>query len=283
MKREFKRQIVDLLNEHRIMTIATNRADGWPQATVVGYGNDGLVIYCLIARDSQKYANIMRDPRVSLAIAKDYPQPLQIKGLSIAATVAEVTDAGEIDHVAEILLQRYPEHKVMPRPDPARGADAAADAGDRVGHRLFQGLRPQRPGARHRQRPRRIHRGAPAPLGGISRRQHKRRVIEPVAPALTGVPRRNSSAVIGCLPARCTCVSRTAPSPQAMVRLSSSTVPGVPASLAFGRAQRLDAHAADLEPGAGKRRQAADVVVHLAATAWSNRCGSRPCRSSPRR
>ena len=87
MKREFKRQIVDLLNEHRIMTIATNRDDGWPQATVVGYGNDGLVIYCLISRDSQKYANIMRDPRVSLAIAKDYPQPLLIKGLSIAATV----------------------------------------------------------------------------------------------------------------------------------------------------------------------------------------------------
>ena len=118
MKREFKRQIVDLLNEHRIMTIATNRTDGWPQATVVAYANDGLVVYCLVARNSQKYANIMRDPRVSLAIAKDYPQPLLIKGLSIAATVKEVTDKGEIDHVAEIFLQRYPEHKVMPRPDP---------------------------------------------------------------------------------------------------------------------------------------------------------------------
>jgi nitroimidazol reductase NimA-like FMN-containing flavoprotein (pyridoxamine 5'-phosphate oxidase superfamily) len=119
MKREFKRQIVDLLNEHRIMTIATNRADGWPQATVVGYANDGLVIYCLISRDSQKYDNIKRDPRVALAIARDYPQPLQIKGLSIAAQAVEVTDQGEIDHVAEILLHRYPEYKVMPRPDPA--------------------------------------------------------------------------------------------------------------------------------------------------------------------
>ena len=118
MKREFKRQIVDLLNEHRIMTIATNREDGWPQATVVGYGNDGLVIYCLISRDSQKYANITRDARVSLAIAKDYPQPLLIKGLSIAASVTEVTDLGEIEHAAEILLQRYPERRVMPRHDP---------------------------------------------------------------------------------------------------------------------------------------------------------------------
>lgn len=119
MKREFKRQIIDLLDAHRIMTIATNRPDGWPQATVVGYANDGLIVYCLISRDSQKWANIARDPRVSLAIANDYPQPLQIKGLSIAAQAVEVTDQGEIDHVAEILLKRYPEYKVMPRPIPA--------------------------------------------------------------------------------------------------------------------------------------------------------------------
>jgi nitroimidazol reductase NimA-like FMN-containing flavoprotein (pyridoxamine 5'-phosphate oxidase superfamily) len=119
MKIEFKRQIIDLLDAHRIMAVATNRPDGWPQATVVGYANDGLIIYCLIARDSQKFINIKRDPRVSLAIAKDYPQPLQIKGLSIAARAVEVSDQGEIDHVAEILLRRYPEYKVMPRPDPA--------------------------------------------------------------------------------------------------------------------------------------------------------------------
>jgi nitroimidazol reductase NimA-like FMN-containing flavoprotein (pyridoxamine 5'-phosphate oxidase superfamily) len=119
MKSQFKRQIVDLLNQHRIMTIATNRPDGWPQATVVSYANDGLIIYCRISRDSQKCANIARDPRVSLAIAKDYPQPLQIKGLSIAAHAFEVTDRGERDHAAEVLLQRYPEYKVMPRLDPA--------------------------------------------------------------------------------------------------------------------------------------------------------------------
>jgi PPOX class probable F420-dependent enzyme len=119
MKREFKRQIVDLLDEHRIMTVATNRPDGWPQATVVGYANDGLIIYCFVARDSQKFTNIMRDPRVSLAIARDYPQPLQIKGLSIAAQAVVIEDKGEIDHAGEILLRRYPEYKVMPRPDPA--------------------------------------------------------------------------------------------------------------------------------------------------------------------
>ena len=119
MKQQFRRQIIDLLDQHRIMTIATNRPDGWPQATVVGYANDGLIIYCFIARDSQKYANIMHDPRISLAIAHDYPQPLQIKGLSVAAKAVEVEDRGEIEHAGNILLRRYPEYKVMPRPDPA--------------------------------------------------------------------------------------------------------------------------------------------------------------------
>jgi general stress protein 26 len=119
MKHVLKRQIVDLLDMHRIMTIATNRADGWPQATVVGYANDGLIIYCFIGRDSQKYANMSRDPRISIAIANDYPQPLMIKGLSMAARVQFVEDQGEIDHAGEILLRRYPEYKVMPRPDPA--------------------------------------------------------------------------------------------------------------------------------------------------------------------
>ena len=136
---------------------------------MVGYCNDGMVIYCMISRDSQKFANIMRDPRVSLAIAKDYPQPLQIKGLSIAARAAVVTDQGESDHAAEILLHRYPEYKVMPRPDPQavptmRMTPEIVSVLD-----YSKGFGTCRSGSRHRQRSRRIHRGAPAPLGGISR------------------------------------------------------------------------------------------------------------------
>ena len=39
-----KSKILELLNQHRLMTVATNRPDGWPQATTVGYVNDGLTI-----------------------------------------------------------------------------------------------------------------------------------------------------------------------------------------------------------------------------------------------
>lgn len=122
MKTAFRNQIVALLDQHRIMTIATVRPDGWPQATIVGYANDGLIMYCFVGRDSQKYINIQHNPHISIAIGNDYPQPLQIKGLSFAATAEVTDDPGEIQHAVAILLQRYPEYKVMPQPDPAQVA-----------------------------------------------------------------------------------------------------------------------------------------------------------------
>jgi nitroimidazol reductase NimA-like FMN-containing flavoprotein (pyridoxamine 5'-phosphate oxidase superfamily) len=117
MEQELKRLIVDLLDQHRIMTIATNRPDGWPQATVVGYCNDGLIIYCIIGRDGQKYANLKADPRVSIAIANDYPQPLLIKGLSLAGRAVETEDPDEFGRTLTLLFQRYPEYKAMTPPD----------------------------------------------------------------------------------------------------------------------------------------------------------------------
>jgi len=100
------------------MTVATNRPDGWPQATIVGYVNDGLAIYCFVGRAGQKFTNISRDSRVSLAIGNDYPQPLQIKGLSIGGRAAETTDPAELKRVMELMLKRYPEYAAMPMPGP---------------------------------------------------------------------------------------------------------------------------------------------------------------------
>ena len=54
--------------------------------------------------------------RVSIAIAKDYPQPLAIKGLSLAGRGLVIADRGEVDHAYALLLRRYPEYKIRPRP-----------------------------------------------------------------------------------------------------------------------------------------------------------------------
>lgn len=117
-----KSLILRLFDEHRVMTIATNRADGWPQATVVGYVNDGFLLYCFVARNAQKYANIQRDPRVSITISKDYTRPLLIKGLSLAARALVVEDRGEIEHAKDLLMQRYQEYRIKPPPNPAEVA-----------------------------------------------------------------------------------------------------------------------------------------------------------------
>ena len=85
MEEKIRKKILTLLDEHRIMTIATLRPDGWPQATTVGYVNEGLTLYFLGGLDSQKAANLARDDRVSLTIDHDTPDLMAITGLSMAA------------------------------------------------------------------------------------------------------------------------------------------------------------------------------------------------------
>jgi len=54
MEDEMRDKILALLDQHRIMTVATLRPDGWPQATTVGYVNEGLTLYFLCGLDRQK-------------------------------------------------------------------------------------------------------------------------------------------------------------------------------------------------------------------------------------
>lgn len=42
MNEEIRKKILALLDRHRVMTIATLRPHGWPQATTVGYVIEGL-------------------------------------------------------------------------------------------------------------------------------------------------------------------------------------------------------------------------------------------------
>ena len=95
MDAEIREKILTLLDQHRIMTIATLRPDGWPQATTVGYANEGLALYFLCLRDSQKAANLARDSRVSLTIDHDTPEVMATTGLSIAARAQAVVDRDE--------------------------------------------------------------------------------------------------------------------------------------------------------------------------------------------
>lgn len=104
-----KRKILALLEGHRIMTIATLRPDGWPQATTVGYVHEGLTLWFLCGRESQKARNLALDSRVSITIDHDTPDIMAITGLSMAARADRVTDPSEARKVIGMLLARYPD------------------------------------------------------------------------------------------------------------------------------------------------------------------------------
>src|SRR5690242_11594361 len=108
MNEEMKQKILKLLDEHRIMTIATLRPDGWPQATTVGYASEGLTLYFVCGLGSQKAKNLARDNRVSITIDHDTPQVMDITGLSMAAHAQAVTDPAEGEKILGLLTTKYP-------------------------------------------------------------------------------------------------------------------------------------------------------------------------------
>lgn len=109
MDEAMKQKILALLRGHRIMTLATLRPDGWPQATTVGYVDEGLTLWFLCGTDSQKAANLARDDRVSLTIDHDTPDIMAITGLSMAARAHRVTDPAEARRVIAMMPLKYPD------------------------------------------------------------------------------------------------------------------------------------------------------------------------------
>ena len=117
MNIDTRRLIEDLLRSHNVLSLATIRPDGYPQATTVAYVNDGLTIYIGIGDDSQKLRNIRLCDKVSLTIDRDEPDWRRIRGLSMAATAAQVTDPVEIAHIGDLMVAKFPQLQHLPKTD----------------------------------------------------------------------------------------------------------------------------------------------------------------------
>jgi len=109
MDDSMKQKILSLLEAHRIMTIATVRPDGWPQATTVGYVSEGLTLWFLCGLESQKAKNLARDNRVSITIDHDTPDIMSITGLSMAARAHRVSDRAEAQKALAMMPLKYPD------------------------------------------------------------------------------------------------------------------------------------------------------------------------------
>ena len=111
MDKTAERDILRIMKAHNLLTLATLRPDGYPQATTITFANDGLTIYAVIGKDSQKAKNIRKNNKVSLTIDHDYKDWNKIRGLSMGGT-AEVLRAGvKTDHAQALLVEKFPEMK----------------------------------------------------------------------------------------------------------------------------------------------------------------------------
>lgn len=114
--------VARILDSHRIMAISTLRPDGWPQTTIVGYANDGLALYFIIFRSSQKFANIVADDRVSIAVGEEPRDLRHLEAVYAGAHASEVTDLQQAEHAWLLLTQRHPNLSHLEVPDNAETA-----------------------------------------------------------------------------------------------------------------------------------------------------------------
>jgi nitroimidazol reductase NimA-like FMN-containing flavoprotein (pyridoxamine 5'-phosphate oxidase superfamily) len=108
---------IEILNAHRMMAISTVRPDGWPQTTMVGYANEGWAVFFLIFRSSQKFANIQKDDRVSIAVSAEASFLGEIKAVYAGAHASEITDSAERARVWRMMTDRHPNLAEFGAPD----------------------------------------------------------------------------------------------------------------------------------------------------------------------
>jgi nitroimidazol reductase NimA-like FMN-containing flavoprotein (pyridoxamine 5'-phosphate oxidase superfamily) len=118
---------IEILDSQRMMAISTVRPDGWPQTTIVGYANQGWTVYFAISRSSQKFANIAKDDRVSIAIASEPRSLGEIKAVYAGAHASEVTDGEERQLAWRLLTERHPNLADFGPPDASDEALMRAD------------------------------------------------------------------------------------------------------------------------------------------------------------
>ena len=103
--------ILNLLSRHNIMTLATIRPDGFPQATFVYYVNQDFTLYFATDPTSQKAGNINLSNKVSVTIAGQTENASKLKALSLSGIAAKITDPMRLHDLQTSLFKAVPRAK----------------------------------------------------------------------------------------------------------------------------------------------------------------------------
>ena len=119
MSGELKQQILDYIQSHNTMTLATSASDV-PWAATVFYASDDVRLYFFSAPDSRHCENLSANSRVAVTIQEDYKDWREIKGIQLDGRVALVDGVLEKGKAMIIYARKYPDVMKL-FTDPASG------------------------------------------------------------------------------------------------------------------------------------------------------------------
>jgi uncharacterized protein YhbP (UPF0306 family) len=106
MSGELKAQILDYLQSHNTMTLATCAGD-IPWAATVFYASDDLELYFFSAPDSRHGQNLSFNPRVAVTIQEDYKDWRAIKGIQLEGKVMLLDGVLEKAKAMAVYARKY--------------------------------------------------------------------------------------------------------------------------------------------------------------------------------
>jgi uncharacterized protein YhbP (UPF0306 family) len=108
MAEELKRQILDYLQTHNTMTLATCAADV-PWAATVFYASEELNLYFFSAPDSRHCTNLALNPQVAVTVQEDYRDWRAIKGVQLEGTATLVDSVLQKAAAMAVYARKYPD------------------------------------------------------------------------------------------------------------------------------------------------------------------------------
>jgi uncharacterized protein len=109
MNQEWCAKIADLFAQRISMTIATTSPQGSPRAADVYFASGAdLNLYFYSDPASRHSRNILRDPRVAVAIRSESMDWHAIKGVQIEGTAARVVDPQEREKAWRLMCDKFP-------------------------------------------------------------------------------------------------------------------------------------------------------------------------------
>jgi uncharacterized protein YhbP (UPF0306 family) len=108
MAEDLRRQILNYLESHNTMTLATCR-ESTPWAATVFYASDDLRLYFFSAPETRHCQNLRENPRVAVTVQEDYRDWRKIKGIQLEGRVVLLDSVIEKAKAAAIYARKYPE------------------------------------------------------------------------------------------------------------------------------------------------------------------------------